>query len=279
VRDTFSATINDLDGGPSDSPRPEDAYVHPLAALNPNLVFDPVPMGNRGTWEQIVEAGPVVLGEFIFPLGQSGFIDSGANPDPHFDSLHSIWAEWRFVPMLHIAEDLATDPDGDVDDDGVLDGFERWYFGSNSPQPTDDADEDGASLLDEFLNGLDPTEADTDGDGMADGFEVASACLSPQARDSTADPDADGLDNLTEYTGATDPCTPEPAAPPPATPAPPEPPAPVAPPPTGSGGLVADEGSGMATWWYALISGAILLVISGLAALGKARGRRWTVNR
>jgi hypothetical protein len=206
VRDTFSDTIDDLGGIPTDSTRPEDIYAHPLSALYPSLVFEPTLLGNRGTWEQIVEAGPVVLGEFIFPLGQSGFISSGGTPDPHFDSLHSIWAEWRFVPMLHIAEDLATDPDGDVDNDGVLDGFEEWYFGSNAPGPTDDADGDGASLLDEFLNGLDPTEADTDGDGMPDGFELANTCLNqPQARDSTGDPDEDGLDNLAEYTAGAGP--------------------------------------------------------------------------
>jgi hypothetical protein len=208
VRDTFSDTIDDLGGIAPDQPRPEETYAHPLSALYPSLVFEPTLLGNRGTWEQIVEAGPVVLGEFIFPLGQSGFVDSEGNPDPDFDSLHSIWAEWRFVPMLHVAEDLATDPDGDVDNDGVLDGFEKWYFGSNSPPPTDDADGDGATLLDEFLNGIDPSEADTDGDGMADGFEVANGCLNPQARDSTGDPDEDGLDNLSEYALGTDPCDP-----------------------------------------------------------------------
>jgi hypothetical protein len=173
----------------------------------PSLVFDPKPLGNRGTWEQIVEAGPVVLGEFIFPLGQSGFISNAGVPDPHFTSLHSIWGEWRFVPMLHIAEDLAADPDGDVDGDTVLDGFEEWYFGSNAPLSTDDFDTDGADLAAEFANGLDPTEADTDGDGMPDGFELANGCLNqPQLRDATDDADTDGLDNLGEYTAGADPC-------------------------------------------------------------------------
>jgi len=208
VRDTFSDTIDDLGGIPSDPPRPEETYVHPLSAVCSNLVFEPTLLGNRGTWEQIVEVGPVVLGESILPLGQSGFISTGCTPDPNFDSLHSIWGEWRFVPMLHIAEDLDTDPDGDTDDDGVLDGFEKWYFnGSLSHSATDDDDGDGASLLAEFLNGLDPTEADTDVDGMPDGFELANACLNqPQARDSTEDADTDGLDNIGEYTAGTDPC-------------------------------------------------------------------------
>jgi hypothetical protein len=277
VRDAFAATISDLGGIPADPPRPQEEYVHPLSALSPKLVFEPTLLGNRGTWEQIVEAGPVVRGEFIFPLGQSGFVDAAGKPDPNFESLHTIWGEWRFVPMLHIAEDLAVDPDGDVDNDGVLDGFEKWYFGSNNPQPTDDADGDGATLLDEFLHGLDPTEADTDADGLPDGFELANACLRPQARDSQADPDGDGLDNLKEYTERSDPCSAGPAAPtatpPPATPAAPTPGTPAAPPPTGKVGLIADQGRGMTSWWYALMGAAALVVMSGLVYLAMARRR------
>jgi len=51
-------------------------------------------------------------------------------------------------------------------------------------------------------------------------------------------------------------------------------PRPVEAPTTGSSGLIVDEGSSMATWWYAFIAGAILLVMSGLATLGKACSRR-----
>ena len=180
VRDALSATITDLGGIPADSARGETTYVHPLSALFPSLVFDPTPIGNRGTYEQIVEVGPTVLGEFIFPLGQSGFIDSDGIPGRHVTSLHSTWRDWRFVPMLHVAEDLATDPDGDIDNDGVLDGFERWYFGSSAPLPTDDSDSDGLHLLGEALLGLDPTDPDTDNNGTLDGAE---------------DPDQDGCTN------------------------------------------------------------------------------------
>ena len=182
VRDALDATITAQGGGiPADSPRPDSTYVHPLAAIYPStLTFDPTGIGNRGIWEQIVEVGPVVRGEFIFPLGQSGFIDTDGNPDYHFTSLHKAWAEWRFVPMLHIAEDLATDPDGDVDNDGVVDAFERWYFDSTSPGAKDDFDSDGLSLLGEYLAGLDPTDADTDDSATLDGDE---------------DPDEDGCTN------------------------------------------------------------------------------------
>ena len=273
VRDALAATIADLGGIPTDPARPQEEYVHPLSALSPKLVFEPTLLGNRGTWEQIVEAGPVVLGEFIFPLGQSGFVDAGGNPDPNADSLQTIWGEWRFVPMLHIAEDLATDPDGDVDNDEVLDGFEEWYFGSNDPAPTDDADGDGVSLLEEFLSGLDPTEADTDADGLPDGFELANACLHPQARDSQGDPDGDGLDNLAEYSELGDPCSAGSAAPPPTTPAPAKTATPAAPPPTGKAGPIADEGSDVAGWWYVVAGAAALVVMGGLIFLAKARRR------
>ncbi len=172
VRDALSATITALGGVPADIPRPDSTYVHPLSALFPSLVFDPTPIGNRGIYEQIIEVGPDVLGEFIFPLGQSGFIDSTGVPGANIDSLHSTWRDWRFVPMLHIAEDLAIDPDGDLDNDGILDGFEKWYFGSNAPLPGDDSDGDGLILLNEFLGGFDPTDPDTDDDGIPDGAEA-----------------------------------------------------------------------------------------------------------
>jgi hypothetical protein len=283
VRDALAATIDELGGIPADVPRPLEQYVHPLSALNSKLSFQPTLLGNRGTWEQIVEAGPTVLGEFVFPLGQSGFVDAEGNPDPNFVSLHSIWGEWRYVPMLHIAEDLATDPDGDVDNDGVLDGFEKWYFGSNAPAPTDDADGDGATLLDEFLHGLDPSAADTDVDGLPDGFELANACLRPQARDADGDPDGDGLTNLEEYNAGSDPCaagagtpspaTPSPTAPSTGTPAAPSTGTPAAPPPSGRAGLGADQDGIVAAWWCALAGAAAFVLVGGLVFLAKGRRR------
>lgn len=214
VRDAFSQTITDLGGIPADSPRPNDTYAHPLSVLYPSLVFDPTPTGNRGVWEQIVEVGPVVLGEFVFPLGQSGFASTGGVPDANADSLHPVWRDWRFVPMLHVAEDLAVDPDGDVDNDGVLDGFEKWYFGSTSPLSTDDIDGDGATLLTEYLNGSDPTDPDTDGGGAPDGVDAAPFG-NPQDRlddDDVLllDNDFDGLSNGDELNvHGTDPLNPD----------------------------------------------------------------------
>ena len=48
--------------------------------------------------------------------------------------------------------------------------------------------------------------ADSDGDGMPDWYEELHPCLDPDVPDGTADPDGDGLQNLTEYDLGTDPC-------------------------------------------------------------------------
>jgi hypothetical protein len=169
VRDSLSQVATNLSGIPADSARPNSNYAHPLSALFPHLVFPQTKAGNRGIWEQNVEVGSTVHGEFIFPLGQSGFIDAFGFPDRHNTSLHTTWRDWRFVPMLQVGQDLATDPDGDVDNDAVLDGFERWYYGSNSSSPSSDTDADGLTLFGEFLSGTDPTDSDTDDNGTLDG--------------------------------------------------------------------------------------------------------------
>lgn len=163
-------------GIPADSPRGNSTYNHPLAALFPELSFEPTPAGNRGTWEQIVEAGATVNGEFMFPLGQSGLIEGSFGGvdsiDPNADSIQPIWRDWRFLPMLHASQDLASG-NPDSDGDGVWDSFERWYFGDLSRKGRDDSDGDKLRLVDEFERGADPTDADTDDDGIPDGQDPA----------------------------------------------------------------------------------------------------------
>ncbi|HEY0299920.1 MAG TPA: penicillin acylase family protein, partial [Rhizomicrobium sp.] len=173
VRDTFARLATA--GVPDDSPRPQSTYNHPLSALLPALSFDPTPQGNRGTYEQIVEVGPLLKGEFIFPLGQSGLIQgslAGVSAiDPNFTSLHPIWRDWRFVPMLPIGRDVA-DGGADSDGDDVPDAFERWYYDDLSRDGSADGDGDGLSLAGEYAGGVDPTNPDSDGDGIRDAFDV-----------------------------------------------------------------------------------------------------------
>jgi hypothetical protein len=103
VRNSFSSLVTSANL-PADSARPVSRYRHPLAALFPVLEFESTPFGQRGTYEQIVDVGPTVTGEFIYPLGQSGLIEGSilgvTNIDPNVDSLQPIWRDWRFVPMV-----------------------------------------------------------------------------------------------------------------------------------------------------------------------------------
>jgi len=194
VRNAFAQTITDLGGIPADGTRGMSNYAHPLAALFPNLVFDQTPVGNRGIWEQNIEVGSTVKGEFIFPLGQSGFIDSGGLPADNADSLQDTWRDWRFAPMLHVTEDLLLDPDGDVDNDLVLDAFERWYYDSNSPLANSDTDGDGLDLQGEYYFGSDPTDPDTDDDGFVDFLDNCAASRNPGQQNLDGDRSGDDCD-------------------------------------------------------------------------------------
>lgn len=178
VRDTLGTLANG--GIPADAARPNSNYNHPLAALNPALSFDPTPQGNRGTWEQIVEVAPSVKGEFMFPLGQSGDFKGTFTPlptsltvtsiNPNATSIQPIWRDWRFLPMLSVSADIAAGGE-DGDGDGVFDAFERWYFDTTDVKGSDNSDGDDSKLEEEFLAGSDPTDADTDDDGLVDGFD------------------------------------------------------------------------------------------------------------
>ncbi len=136
------------------------------------------------------------------------------------------------------ATDAALDPDGDgltnvqeatartdpnhpdTDGDGMPDGWEvEWATDPLTADASDDPDNDGWDAdrdlviggderytnLEEFANGTDPHKADTDGDGMPDGFEVLYRLDPKSASDRDADPDLDGLTNTMEMQARTDP--------------------------------------------------------------------------
>jgi len=68
----------------------------------------------------------------------------------------------------------------------------------------EDPDSDGLSNLGEYQANTDPSNSDTDFDGMPDGWEVENS-LDPLTDDSAEDPDSDSLTNLGEYQANTDP--------------------------------------------------------------------------
>ena len=103
---------------------------------------------------------------------------------------------------------LATE---DLDEDGILDAYERaYFFGSINYSPSNDYDGDSLTLLEEFLLGLDPTSTDTDGDSIGDGIEVAFGLNPTDPADGTVDTDGDLIPDYLEAWMGTDAETAEP---------------------------------------------------------------------
>jgi hypothetical protein len=112
---------------------------------------------------------------------------------------------WQYFPLIEAGNDETL----------------GWGFASSADkffvrlrytdQPTSnpdfaDFDADGLSNWDEiFIYGTDPFNADSDGDGMTDGFEVQNYLNPSDASDASQDADGDGLTNLQEYELGTDP--------------------------------------------------------------------------
>ena len=98
--------------------------------------------------------------------------------------------------------DIGSEEFADNDNDGISDYYEAVCGGNLVPG--DDIDNDGLTNLQEYLLGTDASKADTDGDGMSDGWE-ASNNLDPLRNDARGDADGDGLLNIEEYEHGTNP--------------------------------------------------------------------------
>jgi PKD repeat protein len=100
----------------------------------------------------------------------------------------------------------------DVDGDGMRDGWEVWYaqnpaagaaynllnpdyYGDKNQDP----DGDTLTNIQEYGHNTDPTNPDTDGDGMPDGWEVTYGLNPLFYWDRNWDMDTDGLTNVQEY--------------------------------------------------------------------------------
>jgi hypothetical protein len=93
----------------------------------------------------------------------------------------------------------------DTDADGMPDSFELAHTtppSNTSLNPEDDAEGDGLTNLEEYLAGTNPTLADSDGDTLDDGDEVAGAGARPATDPTESDTDGDGLsDGVESNTG------------------------------------------------------------------------------
>jgi hypothetical protein len=130
----------------------------------------------------------------------AGAVDMGADEwaDSDGDGLPDWWESEYFGGLTNANAEIDTDDDG-------LTNNQEYAFGT-SPTVADTGDADGDGLVDavERSIGTDPHNSDTDGDGMNDGWEVASG-LNPLINDSQGDADSDSLDNLAEWYWNTNP--------------------------------------------------------------------------
>ena len=111
--------------------------------------------------------------------------------------------------------DMMLGGDSDTDGDGLPDAFETIRTGTD-PSCADsdgdgvadgdeDPDGDGLTNLNEREIGTDPLAADTDGDGLTDGEETTRTHTDPLKSDT----DGDGVDDQREIQWGTDPLTPQ----------------------------------------------------------------------
>lgn len=198
-------------------------------------------------WIQSIGSSPGLPGKPIVE-----FVDPGDSPQyvltaGRYPGQVSVWVEYTsgdcvrqkmiFVYVIASA-DVDFDGDGlsdalevglgtnalhpDTDGDGFSDGCERT-FGSDPLDPNDpgpsslDSDLDGLSDIVEIcVYGTDPFFFDSDGDGLADGWEVDNG-LDPNDPDTDGDgvldgdedPDGDGVSNIDEQAYGSDPNNPD----------------------------------------------------------------------
>ncbi len=93
----------------------------------------------------------------------------------------------------------------DTDGDGLEDAWETTHFGNLNQFGKNDFDEDGLADALEQHHNTDPTDTDSDDDGVNDGTEVLVNLTDPSSGDS----DGDGLNDGTESTVGTDPLVPD----------------------------------------------------------------------
>jgi len=161
--------------------------------------FSPMIKWLSNTWHQVVitysasETKLYVDGEYLtngvgvanFPNGVNrangfslGSISGGNQCRGAFEELETYNYELSATDILF---NYQASPLRDSDGDGLIDSWEIGFFGSIASGPSEDPDQDGLTNLQESQNGTDPTNRDTDYDGICDGREISDATnpLSP----------------------------------------------------------------------------------------------------
>lgn len=124
---------------------------------------------------------------------------------------NTLYADCSISTVGH-AIDSAYYFDSDSDGDGLPDDWELLFLpiyatlsDLNALKDISDSDEDGVSLINEWIHGTSPSLSDSDGDGMPDGWEIAHGLAANDPSNANLDADDDRLTNLIECWEGTNP--------------------------------------------------------------------------
>lgn len=133
-----------------------------------------------------------------------GLSGSQVNPIVSFSLSQNNFVRYDDLAFIVAPE---GDPE-DTDEDGLIDSWEIQYFGdltTTAGGPTEDWDVDGMTDKEEHDHGTNPTNYDTDGDGLEDGEEfhgTLNEAFGFEPTDPTkADTDGDGVNDDAEVFG------------------------------------------------------------------------------